>query len=150
MAALTTPLLGRACHIYLGIAYPDGDESIPSPRRFYYRISPEHSLEQILAPPLCQQIVGPEGEFRGYSLRLGSSVYPHLKLHIIDCDRQATWVFTVETHDAWRLDPDHPDAAGWARLQEANRLLKERIENAWEAEGLLTFNGLLRRGLDEH
>jgi hypothetical protein len=33
-------------------------------------------------------------------------------------------------------------------LQAINRELKEKIEHAWEADGLLTFNALLRRELD--
>ena len=45
------------------------------------------------------------------------------------------------------LDANHPDAACWKKLQTANRQLKEQIEHAWEAEGLLTFNGLLRQEL---
>jgi hypothetical protein len=32
-------------------------------------------------------------------------------------------------------------------LQVANRKLKEQIERAWEAAGIMTFNGLLRREL---
>jgi hypothetical protein len=55
----------------------------------------------------------------------------------------------VDTHDAIRLDPGHPDAAGWARLQAANRQLKAQIELAWEDAGLQTFNSLLRRELDK-
>jgi hypothetical protein len=54
----------------------------------------------------------------------------------------------VDTHDQLRLDPRHPDAAGWAQLQAINRELKEKIEHAWEADGLLTFNALLRRELE--
>ena len=64
-------------------------------------------------------------------------------------DQGATWIFAVDTHDALQLDPSHPDAIGWGRLQVANRQLKEQIEQIWEAQGLLTFNGLLRRELEQ-
>jgi hypothetical protein len=58
-------------------------------------------------------------------------------------------VFSVDTHDQIRVDPKHPDALAWAELQNANRKLKEKIERAWEAAGLLTFNALLRRELEK-
>jgi hypothetical protein len=36
-----------------------------------------------------------------------------------------------------------------AQLQVRNRDPKEQIERAWDAEGLLTFHGWLRLGLDQ-
>jgi hypothetical protein len=148
MPELTTALLGKACRIFLNLAYPAGAGSVPPPRNFYLDITPQQSLDSLLVPPVCQTLAAPGGELRGYALRLGSASYPHLKLQVIDCDQSATWVFAVDTHDALRLGPNHPDAPGWGELQASNRRLKEQIERAWEAEGLLTFNGLLRRGLD--
>ena len=62
-------------------------------------------------------------------------------------DQGATWIFAVDTHDAFPFDEHHPDREAWTRLQVGNRLLKEAIERSWEADGLLTFNGLLRQGL---
>jgi hypothetical protein len=149
MPVLTTALLGQACRIFLNLAYPAGASSVPPPRNAYLDIAPEQSLQSFLVPPVCQTLTAPGGGFRGYALRLGSAAYPHLKMQVIDCDQNATWVFSVDTHDALRLDANHPDAPGWAELQAANRRLKEQIERAWEASGLLTFNGLLRRGLDK-
>ena len=46
-----------------------------------------------------------------------------------------------------RLPPGSPDTEGLAVLQAANRRLKEEIERAWEADGLLTLNALLRRAV---
>jgi hypothetical protein len=103
--------------------------------------------EAVLTPPVCQPLTS-EGQFRGYTLRLGSLRYPHLKMQVVDCDRAGTWVFGVDTHDGLVLDPCHPDAERLLRLQTDNRRLKEAIERAWEAAGLLTFNALLRRGLE--
>ncbi len=145
MTQLTTALLGRACEIFLHHAYPDGE--IPPPRRPYAAIAPDQSLEPLLAPPVCQVLPAAGGGVRGYAFRLGSVIFPHLKLQAVECD--ARWVFSVDTHDAIRLDPTHPDAARWAQVQAANRALKERIEEAWDAAGLWTFNGLLRHELAE-
>jgi hypothetical protein len=100
-----------------------------------------------LVPPLCEILRTRQGGLRGYAFRLGSACYPHLKLQATAHDKDDTWIFAVDTHDAFHLDSNHPDAAGWTKLQTANRQLKEQIERSWEAEGLLTFNGLLRREL---
>jgi hypothetical protein len=148
MRGLTTALLSRACRIFLTLAYPQGQHTIPPAKAAYGRLSTDQPLETVFRPPLCQPIPAAGGCLRGYALRLGSNHYPHLKLQVIDCDQAGTWVFAVDTHDGLRLQAGHADAERWARLREANHQLKKRIEQAWEADGLLTFNGLLRRDLD--
>ena|SRR5438128_2005003 len=147
MCGLTTPLLGRACHTFLTLAYPGGPSTIPPNRRVFLDLAPNQDLEPLLKPPLCEVLRTPQGALRGYAFRLGSAVYPHVKLQVISHDRDADCIFAVDTHDAFHLERNHPDAAGWAKLQTANRQLKQQIEHAWEADGLLTFNGLLRREL---
>jgi hypothetical protein len=147
MCGLTTTLMGRACRTFLTLAYPGGPSSIPPGRRAFLDLAPDQPLEPLLVPPLCEVLRTPQGGLRGYAFRLGSAVYPHVKLQVTSHDSDDGWIFAVDTHDAFHLDSSHPDAAGWAKLQSANRQLKEQIERAWEADGLLTFNGLLRREL---
>jgi hypothetical protein len=148
MQELSIPLLRRAFEVFLKLAYPQGEASIPPPRRAFLHLEETQPLDAWLAPPICQAIQ--EGnEVHGYAGRLGCGHFPHLKLRATNPDRGATWVFSVDTHDAVRIDPNHPDAPRWAALQQANQQLKERIEHAWEAAGLLTFDGLLRRDLDK-
>jgi hypothetical protein len=147
MKGLTTDLLCRACRIFLTLAYPEGESTIPPSKRAYLHLDSHQDLEAVLVPPVCQPIPLAGGRVRGYALRLGSAGYPHLKLQVVDCNQRGILVFTVDTHDAIRLDPTHADALRLAKLQAANRQLKEQIERAWDAAGLLTFNGLLRREL---
>jgi hypothetical protein len=147
MCGLTTALLGRASRTFLTQAYPGGPSSIPLARRVFLDLAPDQPLEPLLAPPLCEVLRAPQGKLRGYAFRLGSATYPHLKLQVIGQEHENACIFAVDTHDGFGLDPNHPDAAAWAKLQIANRQLKEQIERAWEADGLLTFNGLLRREL---
>ena len=147
MGGLTTTLLGRASRTFLTLAYPGGPSSIPPARRVFLDLTADQPLEPLLVPSLCEVLHTPQGRLRGYAFRLGSATYPHLKLQVIGHENNGQCIFGVDTHDAFRLGPDHPDAAGWAKLQSANRQLKEQIEHAWEADGLLTFNGLLRREL---
>jgi hypothetical protein len=149
MKGLTTTHLAQASQIFLAWAYPGGPSSIPPAKSAFVRLLDEPPLESRLVPPLCEVLRRADGSLRGYALRLGSSIYPHLKLQVTSQDGGETWVFAVETHDAFHFDNHHPDAIGWSRLQVANRELKEKIERAWEAAGLLTFNGLLRRELNK-
>jgi hypothetical protein len=147
MCGLTTSLLGQASRTFLTLAYPGGPGTIPPNRRPFLNPAPDQPVELLLAPPLCEVLRTSEGDLRGYAFRLGSACYPHLKLQVVRHDQGDAWIFSVDTHDALRLDANHPDACGWKGLQIANRQLKEQIEHAWEAEGLLTFNGLLRQEL---
>jgi hypothetical protein len=146
MKGLTTPLLDRACRIFLQLAYPEGGHTIPPPKNAYLSLRADKPLEELLVPPLCQPLWCRDGRLRGYALRLGSAAHPHLKMQIVD-HAGAGCVFSVDTHDAFSLDAHHPDASRWRELQTSNRQLKERIERAWEEAGLLTFNALLRREL---
>lgn len=148
MKGLTPALLGQACRTFLQRAYPAGEHTIPPAKRALLAPDPTGPLEPLLAPPLCQPVMAPGGGLRGYAFRLGSAVYPHLKLQVVACD-DIPCVFSVDTHDALLVAPDDPDAARWNSLRAANRRLKEEIESAWEAEGLWTFNGLLRRELKQ-
>lgn len=145
MNGLTTVLLSRAFRTYLTLAYPHG--CVPPSKRPYLEVQPDQLLESLLAPPVCQALPAANGGIRGYAFRLGSVAFPHVKVQVIDCGR-GTCVFGVDTHDMMNLPPNHPDSARWAQLQVANRRLKQQVESAWEAEGLVTFNRLLRDGLD--
>jgi hypothetical protein len=144
MNELTPALLGRACDIFLAHAYPNG--AIPPAKQAYAHIRPDQPLDSLLKPPVCQESSG-EGGTRKYAFRLGSAIFPHVKLQV-SCVHGC--VFAVDTHDAIRIDPSDPDAERWGKVQAANRQLKETIERAWEAAGLLTFNALLRRELENH
>ena len=144
MRGLTATLLGKACRIFLALAYADGQ--VPAAKRPYAEIQSDQVLEPLLTPPVCQPLPAVAGVSRGYAFRLGCSWFPHLKLQVVDCGT-IPCVFAVDTHDAMKLEGDHPEAERWSQLQESNRSLKLRIERAWEQEGLMTFNELLRQGL---
>lgn len=146
MTGLSRADLERACRTFLHCAYPDGEPTIPAPRRRFLVVQPDEPLESLFAPPVGQTLRTAEGGFRGYALRLGCAHFPHLKLQVINVNGRC--LFAVDTHDAIQLDPSNPDAPRWRQIQTANRQLKEQIERAWEAEGLLTFNGLLREQVE--
>lgn len=138
-------LLARSCRIFLQHAFPEGESTIPSQKRHFLSLTPEQPLEPLLAAPICQSLPASSG-LKGYAFRLGCAWYPHLKLQAVQHEQE--WVFSVDTHDQISVPPDHPDATKLAQLQQTNQQLKQLIEQAWEAEGLLTFNALLRRELN--
>lgn len=147
MTSPSSTLLCRACRTFLQLAYPEGELTIPAPKRVFWDLRPD-SLATMLIPPLCQPLTTAKADYRGYAIRLGSAAFPHLKLQMLENDA-GICVFSVDTHDALRLPADHPEAAQWTKLQTVNRILKQRIEQAWEAEGLTTFNSMLRQDLNK-
>jgi hypothetical protein len=160
MQDLTTDLVGKACAIFLRYAYPGGEAAVPAKKRGYLDLPPGQALAEFLrASPdslaICQTLSAKQGG-PGYALRLGCAAFPHLKLKVqwLGSREPGMWVFAVDTHDAFSSDcfsppPGHPEAEAWRRLQIGNQHLKEQIERAWAAAGLMTFNGLLRNDLEK-
>jgi hypothetical protein len=154
MPTLDTARLALACRVFLATAYPGAPASLPANKLPYWDMAHDHAVDAYLTPaPLAVGICHPLGN-NGYSFRLGSAHYANLKLKVqwVEADSASSWVFAVDTHDAFSATrmqppPDHPDAAAWFNLQAANQALKERIETAWEAAGLLTLQRLLRQDL---
>jgi hypothetical protein len=160
MSGLTTDDVRAACRLFLDLAYPEGEESIPKNRRDFARLPPGLDFpdyqKQNPFSPSCLLILRANNQERGYVLRLGCSHFPHLKMKVqgLDYQGQQVWVFAVDTHDSFapgsfRPPPDHPDARAWTELQDKNAALKKQIESAWESAGIMTFNGLLRIGLNQ-
>jgi hypothetical protein len=156
MADLSTALLGQACRIFMDLSYPAGSTTIPLKKRAYYDIDPERPLSDYLPPsPAAVGIVQELSTRCGYEFRLGCCHFMHLKLRALRMEHRGklVWVFAVDTHDAFSRTsvappPDHPDAPAWLEMQEANRQLKDRIEDEFEQAGLHTFKGLLRSDLE--
>lgn len=160
MTGLTTDQITHACRIFFRLAYPAGEETIPEKRRIYLHLPPGQELADYhshhpFPAASFQTVTDPDGKPRGFSFRLGSVHFPHLKLKVqwMENHDNRVWVFSVDTHDAFsresiRPPADHPDALAWNRLQQNNAELKEKIEHAWEDAGLLTFNALLRQDLN--
>jgi hypothetical protein len=160
MTELTTAQLGRACRIFIELAYPKGPGCIPPKKRAYHDVDANRPVTDYLPPApmasgIAQELSTRKDGPRGYEFRLGCGHFPHLKLRVQRVEHRGSpvWVFTVDTHDAFsrtcaQPPPDHPDCAQWLALQEANRQLKDRIEDELEQAGLLTFKSLLRSDLE--
>jgi hypothetical protein len=156
MTGLTTAMLAQACRVFLDLAYPGGEATIPEKRRPYLRLAEDAPVAAYLPPAEVAKGIGQvlkdgAGQVHGYSLRLGSVRFPHLKLQMTDYNHGTAWVFAVDTHDAFPRDllvEGSPDQQAWAQLQLHNRELKEAIERSWARDGLWTFHRLLQLDLD--
>jgi hypothetical protein len=148
MQPLPAHLLGHAARIFLDLAYPGGEA--PAKCRPLRDLHAGAAVPApLLEPPLCQDLCRPkrDQEMHGYAFRLGSEHFPHLKLQVVWHDQLDAWIFSVDTHDYLILPATDPDLHRFHDLQARNRQLKERIEEAWEAAGLMTFKRALQQEL---
>ena len=125
MHALSTVLLSRACRIFMDLAYPQGPATIIPNRLPFYEMPTDRPLAELLPPAgvssgVVQVIAGECQEPQAYAFRLGSAAFPHLKLRAqyLEQSGHETWVFMVDTHDAFSKDsrsppPEHPDGPRW-------------------------------------
>jgi hypothetical protein len=160
MTELSTAQLGRACSIFMELAYPSGIAAIPLKKRAYYVMDAGRPLADYVPPApqaggIAQELSSRKDGPRGYEFRLGSAHFPHLKLQVqlMEHHGNSVWVYTVDTHDAFSRTnphppPDHPEAAQWLALQDANRQLKDQIEDELIQAGFTTFKSLLRGDLN--
>jgi len=77
-----------------------------------------------------------------YVLRLGNSLYPHMKLVLEESMVRDHFVFGVDSHDDLRVSPEAPDYARWNAVRDHNRLLRERIERVWREHRIPTLADL--------
>jgi hypothetical protein len=86
-----------------------------------------------------------------YALRLGNREYPHMKLQVQPWPGPEGYLLSVNTHDQVAdLDPEMPGYAEFRAKQARNQVVKEAIEQDWEAAGLPTFLNYLRGYLREN
>ncbi len=161
MVGLTTELMTKACRIFFSLAYPNGSAQIPEDKLILLELPPgqlltEYHATSPLPRSLFRVLHDNNGNEAGAELRLGRPGFPHLKMKVqkVQHSPEVMWVFSVDTHDKFSdehyLPPaDHPDADAWHELQQTNAALKNQIEHAWEAAGLLTFNAVLKLDLYE-
>jgi CheY-like chemotaxis protein len=79
---------------------------------------------------------------RRFTLRLGNSRYPFMKLVIQEYLVEGEYFFSVDTHDELKVTPDMADYEQWLELRGFNAELKDRIEAAWAAAELPTHENL--------
>ena len=154
MDLFTARDLGRACRIFLELAYPAGSALIPADVRPYAEIGADGAVTDYLAPaPLslrvCQKLIPEKDGATGFAFRLGRHGYRHLKLRVQQMEHRCheVWVFSVETHDRFLIANDKQSASEMELLKDlkkTNEQLKAAIEKAFAKADLLTPTELLR------
>lgn len=147
------PLVWRAIATYLSIAFegPPNAHDVPAntpsavrSRLESLRMAPAGDL---FASPVFERDASSPDPAK-YSLRLGNRTYPHMKLVVDRAPDGRGHLFRADTHDGHcRPAPGSRDYDVFCKLMDANRALADRIESAWEAQGLPTFKSFLRDDL---
>ena len=132
-----------AIEIYLSLAY-DG----PPPLAVRGRLDALRGVddEKFFAQVSFER--SPAVEPTKYCLRLGNRFYPHMKLVIERAPDGVGALYRADTHDR-HVQPraDAPEAAALAAMSQKNQELAQRIESAWEEQGMLTFKMYLKQDL---
>lgn len=150
----------RAITAYLEAAYegpsaggiPAGTPSAVRARLETLRSTPDDSFYDspvLERPKPAAPVRDPGEEPSRYALRLGNAAYPHMKMVIDRSPDGRTYLLRADTHDTHcQPRPGSREAAAFAALCRDNRAVAERIEAAWETEGLPTFKRYLREDLE--
>jgi hypothetical protein len=133
----------RAVDQYLSLAYK-GDPPLRA-----------RSLREVLAvwqgPALkCPAFSrDPKADTDVFTLRLGNSFYPHMKLAIQLSPRREKFIFRVDTHDRHCCPANtSPEYGAFCELMDKNQKLAQVIESEWEKRGIPTFKSYLRADLE--
>ena len=98
----------------------------------------EHDLEQ----------VPPGSKVRSFALRMGNSIYPHMKLRITIPPNACKYLFQVDSHDQVLTAPSgSADIEALEELKHYNSSLVEQISASMDSAGLPTERGHLREGI---
>lgn len=143
-AQIGIPLLKRCIEIYMNLAFGDGwreaDFRVP------FAIGEGDTLEKVLVQFRDESIPG-EGDQKKiyrYTLQLGNSRYPFMKLVLHEHLIRGEYFFSVDTHDALNVKPSYPDYMQWVELKKFNGRLKQEIEDEWSRSGIPTSLELKR------
>jgi len=134
----------RAVELYLAAAYGDDRPAAVD------RLMPGEAFEpgSYLMSDRVERTPDSCGlrEVRSFALRLGNRWYPHMKLRISRPPNERVYLFCVDCHDAMLQAPaGSPDGPALEQLKRHNASLAAAIDAAWDAAGLPTEKGFLRR-----
>ncbi|HVX83508.1 MAG TPA: hypothetical protein VH253_01700 [Phycisphaerae bacterium] len=158
---VSSAMLLQAIELYLQLAYPQGAPAAAQQKLQGLRQAGDVPLSD---PALAGILEKNELHPLGRAIRLGQPLYPHMKLAVdplpsnppspqpgspeASTPAEPNYLFRVDAHDRHlHAAPGSPDEAWLANVRRSNQQLVERIEAAWDAAGLPTFRGTLRRQL---
>lgn len=133
----------RAVDTYVKVAY--GSEALPAHVRSQLAVLQTWKGDFFRSPAIASDGGTPP---KRYSIRLGNRHYPHMKLAVERSPDGRTYLFRADTHDAHCMPPaDRPEYAAFREMMERNQVIASAMEEAWAAEGLMTFKSYLQQDL---
>ena len=134
--------LWRAIDLYLRVAY----DGTARPAAVEKRLRTLREGSELYRSEVLEHEASAEPE--RYALRLGSRVYPHMKLVIERAPDGRSYLFRADTHDRHcRPATDSKEYPAYCQLVEQNQKIAQHIEGAWAAVGLPTFKTFLKADL---
>jgi hypothetical protein len=135
----------RAIDVYLPAAY--GDAPLPAAVRRRLEMLPRDAELSVFYACSAFELIGTPAPGR-YALRLGNSIYPHMKMLIGPTPGGGDFLFRADTHDRHvQVAPDSPEYRALCEMLAKNHAIGTAIESAWESAGLPTFKQYLRQDL---
>ncbi len=138
----------KAIKLYKQRAYanqwPGAAEALLPPRKF----DPAVYLMSESAERTPQGAKLPE--VRSFALRLGNALYRHMKLRISRVPNHNTYLFSVDSHDAFlRAAVGSPEKSALDELKRHNAQVSAAILTDWDSAGLPTERSFLRGKIKE-
>jgi hypothetical protein len=131
----------QAIEIYLKHAYPGPP---PSAVRGRLETLAKQPAETFYDCPVLER----NDPLTRYSIRLGNSTYPHMKMAIERSADGSAVFFKSDTHDRHCCPaPTSREYKVFLSLMESNESIASKIESAWAEAGVPTFKEYLRQDL---
>lgn len=134
----------QAINLYLERAYPGG----ASPAAKGMQPPADCDLTQWLMSDSIERdpTDAPLEQVRSFGIRLGNELYPHMKVRLSRPPNSNDYVFTVDSHDAFLKAPaGSTEHEPLEMLKRHNASLADKIQAAWDENGLPTERNYLRR-----
>ena len=133
----------RAVDTYVKVAH--GDDPVPAHVRSQLAVLQTWKGDFFRSPAIASDGGTPP---KRYSIRLGNRYYPHMKLAVERSPDGKAYLFRADTHDGHCCPPpDRPEYAEFREMMERNRVIAAEMEEAWAAQGLMTFKSYLQQDL---
>lgn len=139
-------LYKKTINIYLDIAYPLGVKEYNFCYKIIKSLNEAKTLEEI-APFFEEQRISMDVNFeiRKYIVRLGSEKYPFIKLVLQEAEAVGDFGFFVDRHTEYlALASSSKTFDEEKRIKEYTRDLKQRIEDAFDKNGIPTYRNIIR------
>lgn len=137
----------QAIRIYLDIAYGN---QVPQPIQSFIPPDDFTPARWLMSDFIERDFEreSPNCKVRSFALRMGNTIYPHMKLRITLPPNATKYLFQVDSHDGVLTAPSgSADVGALEELKRYNSTLVEQMSASMDSAGLPTERGYLREGI---